>query len=44
VAASTELVDMGRVGHYMFRDIPAWNAFAVSRSLAFAGVEAPAGD
>jgi predicted esterase len=44
VAASTELVDMGRVGHYMFRDIPAWNAFAVSRSLAFAGVEAAAGD
>lgn len=38
VAASTELVDMGRVGHYMFRDIPSWNAFAVSRSLAFAGV------
>ena len=39
VAASTELVDMGRVGHYMFRSIPAWNAFAVSRSLAFAGAE-----
>ncbi|HET6651113.1 MAG TPA: alpha/beta fold hydrolase [Nocardioides sp.] len=38
VAASTELVDMGAVGHYMFRRIPAWNAFAVSRSLAFAGV------
>jgi hypothetical protein len=38
VAASTELVDMGAVGHYMFRRIPAWNAFAVSRSLAFAGI------
>ena len=38
IAASTELVDMGRVGHYMFRGIPAWNAFAVSRSLTFAGV------
>ena len=29
--------DMGRVGHYMFRDIPGWNAFAVSRSLAQLG-------
>ena len=44
VATSTELVDMGRVGHYMFRDIPAWNAFAVSRSLAFAAIEAPSDD
>jgi len=35
VAASTELQSMGRVGHYMFRGIPAWNDFAVSRSLAF---------
>jgi predicted esterase len=34
VAASTEFRDMGRVGHYMFRRIPAWNDFAVSRSLA----------
>jgi len=33
VAASVELVSMGWVGHYMFRDIPAWNAFAVSRCL-----------
>jgi predicted esterase len=40
-AASTELVDMGAVGHYMFRRIPAWNEFAVSRSLAFAGVADP---
>lgn len=38
VAASVELHDMGRVGHYMFRSIPAWNAFAVSRSLAQLGV------
>ncbi len=38
VAASTELVDMGAVGHYMFRRISAWNAFAVSRSMAFAGI------
>ncbi|MGA9746592.1 MAG: alpha/beta fold hydrolase [Nocardioides sp.] len=38
VARTTEFEDMGRVGHYMFRNIPAWNAFAVSRSLAFAGV------
>ncbi len=34
VAASVEFHDMGRVGHYMFRDIPAWNRFAVDRSLA----------
>jgi alpha-beta hydrolase superfamily lysophospholipase len=33
VAASVELVDMGRVGHYMLRSVSAWNAFAVSRSL-----------
>jgi predicted esterase len=39
VAASAELVDMGRVGHYMFRSIPDWNAFAVSRSLTFAGAD-----
>ena len=37
VAASTEFHDMGRVGHYMFRNISDWNRFAVSRSLAFAG-------
>jgi predicted esterase len=36
VAASTEFRDMGRVGHYMFRGIPDWNRFAISRSLAFA--------
>lgn len=37
VAASAAFEDMGRVGHYMFRKIPAWNDFAVTRSLAFAG-------
>lgn len=36
VAASVEFQDMGRVGHYMFRGIPAWNDFAISRSLHFA--------
>jgi predicted esterase len=35
VAASTEMRDMGRVGHYMLRRIPAWNDFAVTRSLDF---------
>jgi predicted esterase len=34
VAASAEFHDMGRVGHYMFRNIPAWNRFALDRSLA----------
>lgn len=33
VAASVEVRDMGRVGHYMLRRIPDWNEFAVSRSL-----------
>lgn len=33
VAASTEFVDRGRVGHYMLRDIAGWNRFALSRSL-----------
>jgi predicted esterase len=40
VAVSTEFHDMGRVGHYMFRDIPAWNAFAVDRSLTQLGIGA----
>lgn len=40
VTASAEFHDMGRVGHYMFRGIPAWNHFAISRSLAFAGADA----
>jgi len=42
VAASVETHDMGRVGHYMFRNIPAWNRFAVDRSLAQLGVRQPA--
>lgn len=37
VAASTEFRDMGRVGHYMFRNILGWNAFAVDRAVRFAG-------
>ena len=40
VAASAEFHDMGRVGHYMFRGIPAWNHFAVDRSLRFVGLAA----
>lgn len=39
VAAGVELHDMGRVGHYMFRRVPAWNHFAVSRSLAQLGLQ-----
>jgi dienelactone hydrolase len=42
VAASVEFHDMGRVGHYMFRNVSAWNDFAVSRSLAQLGVSQPA--
>jgi alpha-beta hydrolase superfamily lysophospholipase len=38
VASSVEHHDMGRVGHYMLRAVPAWNAFAVSRSLAQLGI------
>lgn len=38
VASSVEFHDMGRVGHYMFRRIPAWNRFAVTRSLTQLGV------
>jgi alpha-beta hydrolase superfamily lysophospholipase len=34
VAASVAFHDMGRVGHYMLRDVAGWNAFAVSRCLA----------
>lgn len=32
--ADTEFVDMGPVGHYMLRRIPAWNDLALTRSLA----------
>ena len=34
VAASVEVRDMGRVGHYMLRRIPEWNEFAVTRALS----------
>lgn len=35
VAASTELVDMGRLGHYLLTGKRAWNDVAATRSLAF---------
>jgi predicted esterase len=41
VASSVEFHPMGRVGHYMFRHVADWNAFAVSRSLAQLGVTQP---
>jgi len=34
VAASASLHDMGAVGHYMLKNVRAWNEFAISRSLA----------
>jgi pimeloyl-ACP methyl ester carboxylesterase len=34
VASSTTFHDMGRVGHYMFRRVPAWNALATSATLS----------
>lgn len=34
VARSTQLQDMGPVGHYLLRRIRAWNDFAASRCLA----------
>ncbi|MDT0202824.1 alpha/beta fold hydrolase [Nocardioides sp. AE5] len=37
VASTTEMHDMGQVGHYMLRDIAAWNEFAISRALAMLG-------
>lgn len=40
VALSTELADMGAIGHYMLRRVRAWNDFAVSRSLDFLGEHA----
>ena len=33
VAASASFTDMGRVGHYLLRRIPAWNDFAVESVL-----------
>jgi predicted esterase len=35
VAASAELVDMGRLGHYMLRGHRRWNDVAATRSLRF---------
>jgi hypothetical protein len=34
VAASTEFVDMGGVGHYMLRQVQQWNRTALRTSLA----------
>ncbi|KRF17746.1 hypothetical protein ASG90_05200 [Nocardioides sp. Soil797] len=34
VAATTELRDMGPVGHYLLRHVQAWNDFAAARSMA----------
>jgi predicted esterase len=34
VAVSAELVDMGPVGHYMFKRVAAWNDLAATRSLS----------
>jgi predicted esterase len=33
VAASAELRDMGRVGHYMLRNVPVWNDLALQGAL-----------
>jgi alpha-beta hydrolase superfamily lysophospholipase len=33
VAASADLVDMGRLGHYMLRGVADWNEVALTRSL-----------
>ncbi len=43
VAASTELTDMGHLGHYMLRHVPRWNRFAAGRSLDLLSA-APLGD
>ncbi|MGA8209844.1 MAG: hypothetical protein WB798_06785, partial [Nocardioidaceae bacterium] len=37
VAADVELVDMGRVGHYMFRRRAAWNDVAIRHCLGALG-------
>lgn len=34
VGADATFTDMGRVGHYMFRRVSAWNEFATEQSLA----------
>jgi len=41
VTASAEMVDMGRIGHYMLRDVQAWNRLAIDRSLRILGPSAP---
>jgi alpha-beta hydrolase superfamily lysophospholipase len=35
--ADASFVDMGRVGHYMFRRVPAWNELAATESLKLLG-------
>ena len=37
VATSASFTDMGRVGHYMFRRVDAWNTFAVDTALDVLG-------
>jgi len=43
VAASAEMVDMGRIGHYMLREVPTWNRLAVDRSLRILGLGSASG-
>ncbi len=38
VAASVAFEDMGRVGHYMLRQVPRWNDVATRHSLELLGV------
>ncbi|WP_341927700.1 alpha/beta fold hydrolase [Nocardioides psychrotolerans] len=37
IASSASFTDMGRVGHYMFRRVDAWNTFAIDTSLDLLG-------
>jgi predicted esterase len=37
VGATTSFTDMGRVGHYMFRRVPQWNAVATQGCLGLLG-------
>lgn len=37
VAHTASMVDMGRIGHYMLRRVPAWNAFAADASRELIG-------
>ena len=37
VATATSFTDMGRVGHYMFRRVEAWNTFALHTALDLLG-------